>query len=307
VNDPVKIALQNFFQEHQTEPRRVFHGRGQLFPGYGHLCIDWYPPTLFISAHQPIVHLPEIQGWAKDSDQHNQIEMVMLQKRYIKDVPTEILFGKQFTKIVVEENELKYEVRLGGQQNTGLFLDMRPFRAWIKSNSSGRKILNLFAYTCSFSVAAIEGGAKSVVNVDMSKSSLRWGENNHGLNGHDLRKVVSLPHNVFTSWGKIKQLGRYDLIIIDPPSRQKHSFDSEKNYGAVIKKLRSLCKEDAVVIATLNDPFLDQQFLLDKFSKYAPETKFMGLMPVAPEFSDNYPERGLKICRFRHQRLKNIH
>jgi len=302
VNDPVKIALQNFFQENQVEPRRVFHGRGQFFPGYGHLCIDWYPPALFISAYQQVVNLPEIQGWVKDSDQYNQIAVVMLQKRYIKGVPTDILAGKNLTKTVVEENELKYEVRLGVQQNTGLFLDMRPFRAWIKSNSSGKKILNLFAYTCSFSVAAIEGGAESVVNVDMSKQSLRWGENNHALNGHDLRKVVSLPHNLFTSWGKIKQLGRYDLIIIDPPSKQRHSFDSEKNYGAVIKKLSSLCKEDAVVIATLNDPFLDQQFLLDKFSKHAPHTEFMDLMPVAPEFSDNYPERGLKICRFRYQR-----
>ena len=83
MNDPVKIALQNFFQENQVEPRRVFHGRGQFFPGYGHLCIDWYPPALFISAYQQVVNLPEIQGWVKDSDQYNQIAVVMLQKLWL--------------------------------------------------------------------------------------------------------------------------------------------------------------------------------------------------------------------------------
>ncbi|MDG2420134.1 MAG: class I SAM-dependent methyltransferase [Gammaproteobacteria bacterium] len=83
MNDPVKIALQNFFQENQVEPRRVFHGRGQFFPGYGHLCIDWYPPALFISAYQQVVNLPEIQGWVKDFDQYNQIVVVMLQQRHM--------------------------------------------------------------------------------------------------------------------------------------------------------------------------------------------------------------------------------
>ena len=92
-------------------------------------------------------------------------------------------------------------------------------------------MLNLFAYTCAFSIAALAGGARQVVNNDMSRPSLDWGRENHQRNGQDLRSVSMLPHNLFKSWWKIRSLGPYGLIIIDPPTYQRGSFDAEKDYG----------------------------------------------------------------------------
>ena len=298
MEDPLHSAIEKFFSKIRPEPKRIFHGRGQLFPEYSHVCMDWYPPVVFVSAYDPIENRVEVLSWLRGVDKLSQIKTVMLQKRYERNSAAEILYGERKTRVFVEENGLKFEILLGKQQNTGLFLDMQPLRVWLRENSKDKKVLNLFSYTCSLSVAALAGGARSVVNVDLSKTSMRWGERNHDLNGQDKDTITSLPFNVFTSWGRIKQEGRYDLVIIDPPTYQRNSFSAERDYGAVLKKMRSLCSDEAMIIAALNSPFLDEQFLLDKFERHVPKAKFVELMAAAPEFLDRFPERALKIFRF---------
>ena len=103
---------------------------------------------------------------------------------------------------------------------------------------------------------------------------------------------------MFTSWVRIKQEGRYDLVIIDSPTYQRNSFSVERDYGAVLKKKRSLCSDKATLIAALNSPFLDEQFLLDKFERHVLEAKFVESIEAAPEFLDRFLERALKIFRF---------
>lgn len=107
-------------------------------------------------------------------DKLSQIKTIMLQKRYEINSAAEILYEESKTRVIVAEYRLKFEILLGKQQNTGLFLDMQPLRVWLKENSKDKKVLNLFSYTCSLSVVALAGGARSVVNVDLSKSSKRW-------------------------------------------------------------------------------------------------------------------------------------
>ena len=298
MEDPLHSAIEKFFSKIRLEPKRIFHGRGQLFPEYSHVCMDWYPPVVFVSAYDPIKNRVEVLSWLRGVDKLSQIKTVMLQKRYERNSAAEILYGERKTRVFVEENGLKFEILLGKQQNTGLFLDMQPLRVWLRENSKNKKVLNLFSYTCSLSVAALAGGARSVVNVDLSKTSMRWGERNHDLNGQDKDTITSLPFNVFTSWGRIKQEGRYDLVIIDPPTYQRNSFSAKRDYGTVLKKMHSLCSDEATIIAALNSPFLDEQFLLDKFERHVPKAKFVESMAAAPEFLDRFPGRALKIFRF---------
>lgn len=299
MDNPLEQELLNFFSEKQNEARRVFHGRGHLYAGYEHVCLDWYGPVLAVLAYAPIENIESLLAAIAAVDVHSQIETILLQKRFEKQSPTEVLKGELPEKILVHEDGLIFEVHPAQQQNSGLFMDARTIRNWITENSKARNVLNLFAYTCSFSVAAIAGKAKAVTNVDMSKTSMRWGLENHRHNKFDTRCVNQIPYNVFTSWGRIKQFGRYDMVIIDPPTRQRGSFDVAKNYPAVIKKLSQLCCDGADVVATLNSPFLDQQFLLDNFSRYGPNLKFMDTIAAAPEFEDKFPEKALKICHFK--------
>lgn len=94
----------------------------------------------------------------------------------------------------VEENGLKFIVNLSDYLDTGLFLDHRITRQWVREQSAGKKVLNLFAYTGSFSVYAAAGGATEVVTVDLSKTYLSWAEKNMQLNGFKDDTAYSFIH-----------------------------------------------------------------------------------------------------------------
>lgn len=306
MNTAVEQAIAEFFASEQTQARRIFHGRGQLHPGLEHICIDWYAPTLLITAYQPIGDTESLKHAIQAADKHAQIATIILQNRFVTGAPAELLAGDEISGSVVKEGELLFEVHPGQQQNAGLFLDMRLLREWLQQHCLDRNVLNLFAYTCSLSVAALAGGASSVTNVDISKTSIAWGEKNHELNHQAAERVKSIPYNLFRSWGRIKQYGRYDLVLIDPPSRQRRGFDVEKNYGAVLRKLSKLCNPGADVIATINSPFLDADYLLQQFERYVPEATFVESIAAAPEFEDKYPQRALKICHFNMTNLEIV-
>jgi 23S rRNA (cytosine1962-C5)-methyltransferase len=288
-----------------TETRRLFHGRGRRWPGLEQLTVDWMQGVLLVSLFkepaadeldalkQRLLALGHSQAW-KDAAAHT----LLLQHRYLPDSHTEALLGEVLDEWTLSEGGLRYLVDFGKKQNTGLFLDMRYGRDWVRAHSAGKRVLNLFAYTCGFSVAAIEGGADYVVNLDMSRAALSRGRDNHRLNGHDLSKVNFLGHELFKSWGKVKSGGPYDLVIIDPPSFQKGSFLLTKDYQRVLRKLPELLSADGTVLACMNDPALGADFLIEGVMREAPALRFEHRLENPPEFADIEPGGGLKALVF---------
>jgi 23S rRNA (cytosine1962-C5)-methyltransferase len=224
---------------------------------------------------------------------------VALQQRQGRGTAAEVIWGEVPGELVVEEAGLKYLVQPLLNQNVGLFLDMAPTRRWLRNAAAGKRVLNLFAFTCAFSVAAIAGGAKRVVNNDMSKPSLDWGRRNHELNGHDLRLIRMLPHNMFKSWAKIRDAGPYDIVVIDPPTNQRGSFNAEKQYGQVLKRLVDFTAAGAEIVACLNSPFLNTDYLPGQMARWCPRATLIETMPASADFPEQFPDRGLKIYRFR--------
>ncbi len=298
MNSSLASMLGDFFAEPHSEARRILHGRGKCYAGLEQLSIDWFPPLVLIGCYDADIDVGEIAACCKSMDQHNQIDSVIVQARHRHGAPSEAQLGTIPDSLVVEENGLRFEVRPGRKQNAGLFLDMRPLRDWLRDNCAEKNVLNLFAYTCSLSVAALAGGARAVTSVDMSKSSIAWGARNHLLNGQSLDRVKEIPHNLFRSWGRVAQFGRYDLVLIDPPTRQRGSFDAAKDYASVIRRMPKLCNPGASIVAALNSPFLGEEFLIDSFRKHLPTSELVERLPAAPEFVDIDPQRGLKICLF---------
>ena len=229
------------------ETRRLFHGRGRCWPGLEHVTADWLQGVLLVALFrapeaaqldalkQLLRALGQTPAW-----QRSQAHALLLQHRYLPDSPTEALLGELPAEWLISENGLRYKLDLGRKQNNGLFLDMRYGRRWVQEHARERRVLNLFAYTCGFSVAAIAGGARHVINLDMASAALSRGRENHRLNGHDLSRVSFLGHELFKSWGKVKKLGPYDLIIIDPPSFQKGSFVLSTDYRKILRRLPEL-------------------------------------------------------------------
>ena len=297
--EPIADALQKHFENPGVEPKRLFHGRGHMFDGLQHINVDWYPPVLLITAYEPIPDLAGIVTLANRFDTHRKIKSIVHQRRSSKGAPSTRVWGDEIPRVVVVENGVKFEVQPGVHQNAGLFLDMRPLRLWLKAHSRGRKVLNLFAYTCSFSVAALAGDAGLVVSVDMSKPSINWGRRNHELNGHDLRCVRSMPHNILKSWSRIEKPGPYDIVVIDPPTRQRGSFEVERDYIAVLKRLGRFCEKGADIFATINSPYLGTDYLPNLMQRYQPKYRLLGEFPASSEFVDRFPEKALKIYHFK--------
>lgn len=288
-----------------VETRRLFHGRGRRWPGLEQLTVDWLQGIVLVSLFkEPLPeHLADLQqllaqlakqpAWAASG-----ARSLALQHRYLPDSDVNWLIGAAQEQVILVENGLQYRIDLGRKQNNGLFLDMRHGRDWVRENAHGRRVLNLFAYTCGFSVAAIAGGAAHVVNLDMSRAALTRGRENHHLNGHDLGKVSFLGHDLFKSWGRVGKDGPYDMVIIDPPSFQKGSFLLTKDYQRVLRRLPELLSESGVVLACMNDPALGPEFLVDELRREAPTLRLQRRLENPPEFADIDPASGLKAMVF---------
>jgi 23S rRNA (cytosine1962-C5)-methyltransferase len=135
------------------------------------------------------------------------------------------------TPLVVREGELSIGVELGGGLSTGLFLDQRDNRRRVKELAAGARVLNLFSYTCSFSVAAAVGGARHVTSVDLSRRALRRGEENFRLSGVDPTPHSFICEDVVRFLERAAQRGqRFELVVLDPPS-----FSSSGGKGRVLK------------------------------------------------------------------------
>ncbi|MBL7725735.1 MAG: class I SAM-dependent methyltransferase [Chitinophagaceae bacterium] len=118
----------------------------------------------------------------------------------------------------VEENGLKFIMNLSDYLDTGLFLDHRITRQMVREQSAGKKILNLFAYTGSFSVYAAAGGAEEVVTADLSKTYLNWAERNLQLNGFNSASKYKIIHADVKQYLKKIPSGYFDIIVMDPPT-----------------------------------------------------------------------------------------
>jgi 23S rRNA (cytosine1962-C5)-methyltransferase len=307
---PEALALlnQHLLDALQTVPdetRRLFHGRGRIWPGLEHVTVDWMQGVLLVSLFrepaQPelealtelLLELTRTPQWLS-----SKAHTLLLQHRYLPESTTQWLLGERVEEWQISESGLHFKVDLGRKQNCGLFLDMRYGRDWVRAQARGKRVLNLFAYTCGFSIAAIAGGAEHVVNLDMSRAALTRGRENHRLNQHDLRKVSFLDHELFKSWGKVRKSGPYDLIIIDPPSFQRGSFLLDKDYQKVLRRLPELLVPGGQVLACMNEPSVGSSFLIDHTAIEAPNLRFEQRLENPPEFPDAEIEGGLKALVF---------
>jgi 23S rRNA (cytosine1962-C5)-methyltransferase len=139
----------------------------------------------------------------------------------------------------VEENGLKFMVNLSDYLDTGLFLDHRITRQLVREQSAGKKVLNLFAYTGSFSVYAAAGGAEEVITADLSKTYLTWAEKNLQVNGFtDAEKYKSVHVDVM-QYLKTIPADYFDIIVMDPPTfsnskRMEDFLDIQRDHVGLI-------------------------------------------------------------------------
>ncbi len=286
-----------------SDSGRILHGRGGKYAGAEHLCLDWFAPVLLLTSFKPLEQeqlqqlISTLETFWQRVGQGQALNLVY-QYRAGGQTDTQVIAGEVPWQHVVEENGNRFNIHLMRGQNHGLFLDMREGRAWVQANAKGKRVLNLFSYTCGFSVAAMAGGAEAVVNIDMAKGALSTGKQNHHLNGFD-KNVSYLGHDIFKSWGKLRKYGPYDLVIADPPSNQKGSFVATKDYVRLLRKLPELLNADAELLLCLNAPELNTDFLKGQVQDAAPSLSFVERLPNPEVFADIDEEKSLKVLRYK--------
>lgn len=291
-----KIVLNNL-QNRTLEAKRLFHGRGNFYEDLNFICIDSFNDTMFVTLYEEDEQEKEILFLLEKIAKKFDFKNLIIQRKYKKNDLFEAIIGQIPEEFFVYENSLKYKISFKNR-NLGLFFDMKEGRDFIKNISKGKNILNLFAYTCAFSVTAMSNEALQVVNVDLSKASLNIGRENHHINNLDTKNVKFLPYDILKSLSSLKKYAPFDIVIIDPPSFQKDSFSATKDYEKIIKKLNLLTKKDSIVLACLNDPFLNSDFLIKLFKKEATNFEFVRRIENSKDFPVNDEEKGLKNLIF---------
>ena len=281
---------------------RLFHGRGAFYEGWEFLSIDSVDKILTVAYFDEVEENLEKELFSLYAKifETNAYEAIVLQRRYLLKAPSEVIFGELPEVVYAIENGISYKLNLLNNQNSGFFPDMKIGREFIRDNAEGKRVLNLFSYTCAFSVAAIKGGASGVVNVDMSKKVLETGRDNHRLNALEVKGAIRyMPYNILKSFSRIKKAGPYDLIIMDPPSFQKGSFAATKDYQKIIRRLPELASRECTVLSCLNAPNLDSNFIKDIFTEQAPEFTFIHRLENMQSFPSKESERALKNLVFK--------
>jgi 23S rRNA (cytosine1962-C5)-methyltransferase len=287
-----------------TDCQRLFHGRGHAYDDLAHVNVDWLSPVILITLYKEVDESWLLTQAKSLQALTNQCRSVQVQRRYEKLSPTEVLLGEGINSSVVTENNLSYHIEFGKAQNSGLFLDMANGRSWVYKHALAKNVLNLFAYTCAFSVVATAGGASQVVNIDLSKASLSKGRENHQLNKlskKEGKKVVFEGVDIFKSNSRIKKYGKYDLLICDPPSFQKGSVNIARDYAKIIRRIPQWMNAGAKLMLCLNSPDLDEQFLKEEVRRECPDCVFERRINNPDVFKEAHHGKGLKVLVFSYQ------
>lgn len=227
------------------------------------MAIDWYSGALHASvyqrkrpleaeqAQQILVGLGSALGVAKPNC------FLKTRQRQRGDAQYQALNAGSSVRIV-EEAGLKFEVNLSDYLDTGLFLDHRPARAWVGDQSTGKRVLNLFCYTGSFSVYAAAGGALETVSVDLSKTYLDWTRRNLELNDHR----VGIRHQILRAdcLDYVRQVPSqyFDLIVLDPPTfsnskAMETTLDIQRDHVGMVGALKQALRPGGVLYFSTNN------------------------------------------------------
>ncbi|WAG78309.1 class I SAM-dependent methyltransferase [Metapseudomonas furukawaii] len=260
-----------------TDCYRLFHGSQEGAPG---LTVDRYGPQLMVqSFHQPLGR-DELLELAATVDAFIGQPLLLVyndrsqgNSRVDRRDPVYQAETSALEDLVGHEWGLNYRVR--GRhpgQDPLLFLDLRNARGWVKEHSTGKSVLNLFAYTCGVGLAAAAGGADEVWNLDFAEGNLAVGRENASLNPGlapmqfvqsdyfpAIRQLAGLPiarrhGQKLPSYPRL-DARQFDLVFLDPPAWAKSAFgtvDLQRDYQSLLKPALLATAEDGVIVCNNN-------------------------------------------------------
>ncbi|MBD8685067.1 class I SAM-dependent rRNA methyltransferase [Pseudomonas sp. CFBP 13719] len=325
----VRSSLLEQLHEQGTDCYRLFHGSQE---GAGGLTVDRYGPQLLIqSFHQTLTH-EDLLALHGAVEQHLQTPLLLVyndrsrgNSRIDRDDTVYRAEDAALVDMIGHEWGLNYRVR--GRhpgQDPLLFLDLRNARGWVKRNSAGKSVLNLFAYTCGVGLSAAAGGAREVCNLDFAEGNLAVGAENGTLNPDlapmqfiqsdyfpAIRQLAGLPITArrgqkLPDYPRLQQR-QYDLVFLDPPAWAKSAFgtvDLLRDYQSLLKPAILATADNGVLVCCNNlakvslDDWRDQ--VLRCAEKAGRPVREYAVLSPAADFpsSDGHPPLKTLILNF---------
>jgi 23S rRNA (cytosine1962-C5)-methyltransferase len=266
-----------------TNAFRVIHGASDGWPG-------WFverPGDFLLSQSETRLsakQTEELQWLAKHFSSRGAYHKILsrqVRRSSTAEASPQLVFGEAAPeRFKILENGICFEMSFNEGYSVGLFLDQRDNRHRLltghiaadfsipKIRNARFEILNCFAYTCGFSVAAATAGARTT-SLDLSKKYLEWGKRNFALNGLDPAAHDFIYGDTFDWLRRLAKKNRsFDAVVLDPPtfsqSKERGTFRAEKDYGKLITAALSVLKPGGVLLASTNTAdWRSEEFLAD--------------------------------------------
>ncbi len=293
---------ENFYQNPETTAFRIFNSEGDGIGGVtidyyaGYYLIDWYSEGIY-AYRKDIYHVLETAQNYQGIYEKKRFDK---QGKYIEQ--DDFVMGERAEfPLIIKENGMNYAVNLNDGAMTGIFLDQRNVRGLIRNKYAHKKlVLNTFSYTGAFSVAALYGGAKKTINVDLAKRSKVMTEEQFKVNELDYEAQEIRVMDVFNyfRYAKRHEL-EFDIVILDPPSfarSKKFTFSTAKDYPELISDTIAITKQNGVIVASTNNAsfgmkkfkqLIDQGFKQSNVQYKILEEEYL---PEDFKTNKNYPE-----------------
>ncbi len=255
--------LRRFINLDETSVYRLVNGEGDGLPG---LTIDYYDGYLMVQLFCEAwdVHLKQLLAALQAVFPTNGIyrklrpqETRALEAKSQSKNYSRLIQGQAApTPLIVEENGLRYLVDMTEGLNTGIFPDQRNNRLELMRHVAGKRVLNLFAFTGAFSVAAAHAGARKVTSVDVSEKYLGIARENFELNRINPKRHEFIIADVFVTLERMnREKQKFDLILFDPPSfstTKKSLFSTQGGTARLVEATLPLLEEGGLLAASSN-------------------------------------------------------
>lgn len=315
-NEPVKFSVPvNFdveprlglrsaiIEPEATNAFRLIHGASDGWPGWfmeqlGDFLLSQSEAALNARQQKELARLAKVLS-ARGA-YHKILSRQVRRSTPTEAAPQLVLGEAAPERFEILENGVRFEMSFNEGYSVGLFLDQRDNRrrlstGHIAANFSipeirnpKSEILNCFAYTCGFSVAAAKAGARTT-SLDLSKKYLEWGKRNFALNGHDPAAHDFIYGDTFDWLRRLAKKGRaFDVIVLDPPtfsqSKEHGTFRAEKDYGKLVTAALPLLKPDGVLLASTNAAEWPPEEFLADVAAAKRKIKQRHYVPQPPDF-----------------------
>ena len=237
----------------------------------------------------------ELQRWSDSAGwlPKRVYRRLLVQEPGQKDIPL-LISGPEdtSTREIATESGLNYEVDFSMSYSPGLFMDQRANRLFLK-NRRPKRVLNTFAYTCAFSVAAAQAGA-TTTSIDISKSSLQRGRRNFELNNLTFEGHRFIAEDVPTYLGRLIRRGeKFDTIILDPPTFGRggagKTFRVERDFEYLLESAAQLADPDAAILLSTNFTGWTEHELIQQARAVLPKQTTFHTEPAPPDFFGESP------------------